>query len=211
MESFILHYDDFFPGDHEKVVSGPVDNEFIPLPAKDDGSDHIAAGRLAQLLLVVEDIEMLLDQIDSESSEEGMDVDELSRKIAKLEILNDLDESDEDWNDIPATNHADVNPVAFTEEEDSWESGEDPNEESNGDEEKEETEVAEQTDDNVLPTPTSPAITHSPRHSLQLAHLLSDTVSLTRSSSQIPDELNTRLFMLSQQLTSDIPGMFERR
>lgn len=207
MESFILHYDDFFPGNHEKGISGHIESEFIPLPAKDDGGDHIAAGRRAQRLLVVEDIEMLLDQIDSESSEEGVDVDELSRKIAKLEILNDLDESDDDWNDIPATNQADGNPVVFAEEEDSWEGEEDLNGESSGEEEEEEV---KQIDDNMPPSPTSPVIAHSPRHSLQLAHLLSDTVSLTRSSSQIPDELSTRLFMLSQQLTSDTPGMFRR-
>ena len=40
---------------------------------------------------------------------------------------------------------------------------------------------------------------------LKLSDLISDTVSLTRSSSQIPDELNTRLFMLNQQINSDTP------
>ena len=54
------------------------------------------------------------------------------------------------------------------------------------------------------PTPEKESTPRSLSH-LKLSDLISDTVSLTRSSSQIPDELNTRLFMLNQQINSDTP------
>lgn len=54
-----------------------------------------------------------------------------------------------------------------------------------------------------------PKTTHEPTprslSHLKLSDLISDTVSLTRSPSQIPDELNTRLFMLNQQINSETP------
>lgn len=42
---------------------------------------------------------------------------------------------------------------------------------------------------------------------LTLSDLFSDTASLTRTSSEVPEEENTRLFLLNQQLTSDHPGI----
>ena len=42
---------------------------------------------------------------------------------------------------------------------------------------------------------------------LPLSDLFSDTASLTRTSSEVPEEENTRLFLLNQQLTSDHPGI----
>lgn len=47
--------------------------------------------------------------------------------------------------------------------------------------------------------PNSPVLT--------LSDLFSDTASLTRTSSEVPEEENTRLFLLNQQLTSDHPGI----
>lgn len=47
--------------------------------------------------------------------------------------------------------------------------------------------------------PNSPVLT--------LSDLFSDTASLTRTSSEVPEEVNTRLFLLNQQLTSDHPGI----
>ena len=69
--------------------------------------------------------------------------------------------------------------------------------------------VAEPTNESAVepiaqPVPEKESTPRSLSH-LKLSDLISDTVSLTRSSSQIPDELNTRLFMLNQQINSDTP------
>ena len=69
--------------------------------------------------------------------------------------------------------------------------------------------VAEPTNESTVgpiaqPVPEKESTPRSLSH-LKLSDLISDTVSLTRSPSQIPDELNTRLFMLNQQINSDTP------
>lgn len=173
---------------------------------------------------------MLLDQLDSgdeeEEEEEEVDVEELSRKIATLEVMNDLDDSEDDWNDIPGTNE---NEKIVEEEEKVVieEEQEEDNEmvvevvenevvrevmEEGAFEIATETPAISQIESNQekvgLPSNITPSPTPTP--TLRLADLFSSTVSLTRSPSLVPDELNTRMFMLSQQLSSDTPGKYMR-
>ena len=67
--------------------------------------------------------------------------------------------------------------------------------------------ITNPTTDPITEFTTEPIAESTPRSlsHLKLSDLISETVSLTRSPSQIPDELNTRLFMLNQQINSDTP------
>ena len=171
---------------------------------------------------------MLLNELgsgDEEEEEVGeVDVDELSRKIATLEVMNDLDDSEDDWSDIPGTNENEE----IVEEEGNVNACENDEEKLDVIVEKVENEIVEEVkEDEVSETATVPTsqlentqekesekgeMSSSsippppPTPTLCLADLFPSTVSLTRSPSLVPDDLNTRMFMLSQQLTSDTPG-----
>ena len=140
-----------------------------------------------------------------------MDLDEINRQLKENPILHDLGISESDEDDSaqkkesadsakesevstePVQSNAiaesmeqktEVNEVPASDATDKTQEGGDAN---TGDKQ---AETSEKT--------LSPVIT--------LSDLFSDTASLSRTSLTVPEEANTRLFLLSQQLASDHPG-----
>lgn len=141
-----------------------------------------------------------------------MDLDEINRQLKENPILHDLgiSESDEDDSaqkkesaDSAKESEASTEPVQSNAIAESMEQKTEVNEvpasdatdktpEEGGDANTgdKQAETSEKT--------LSPVIT--------LSDLFSDTASLSRTSLTVPEEANTRLFLLSQQLASDHPG-----
>ena len=141
-----------------------------------------------------------------------MDLDEINRQRKENPILHDLgiSESDEDDSaqkkesaDSAKESEVSTEPVQSNATAESMEQNTEVNEvpasdatnktpEEGGDANTgdKQAETSEKT--------LSPVIT--------LSDLFSDTASLSRTSLTVPEEANTRLFLLSQQLASDHPG-----
>lgn len=164
----------------------------------------------------------------------GETVEEISRQIENCDVLNELDDSTDVANSSISVEKSGIDQIVESATEPSESAVEqvsesvitpdadlvseqmaepipEPATELNHESAAEPTvePVAEPTNESAVepiaqPVPEKESTPRSLSH-LKLSDLISDTVSLTRSLSQIPDELNTRLFMLNQQINSDTP------
>lgn len=141
-----------------------------------------------------------------------MDLDEINRQLKENPILHDLgiSESDEDDStekkesaDSAKVSEASTEPVQSNATAETTEQKTEVNEvpASDATDKTPEERDAAKTDSKQAETSEK-----TPSPVITLSDLFSDTASLSRTSLTVPEEANTRLFLLSQQLASDHPG-----
>lgn len=161
-----------------------------------------------KLIKQIADIENLIEDIDVNSDEGDIDVEELSRTLESMEIMNTLDQ-EEERNEIetisekvPVEEEQPVEAVDQTTVEEQPDKAENQDtEEGQPDKEVDQATEDVTVEEKPLEEPQSTQPTQ-----FTLIDLFSETNTLSRSSALIPEEYNTRLFMLNQQLSSPQPG-----
>ena len=157
----------------------------VPREKEDDGMEE---GRIGGMSGGQEDLQKFLDQIEVDNEDEA----ELTRKIEECEVLNELNAGEEELSKqesekavpSPKENAAEVTPLQFT-----------------GDVHSPSPHAAFGS---LLPSPTPLPSSHS---NVKLSELTSVTPSPRDSSPSVPDDQNTRLFLLSQQIASETPDV----
>lgn len=166
-----------------------------------------------------------MNETKEEDDNEPVDLEEIDRQLNANPVINQLnglelsgvgDKSQEGVSSV-------IEDSVEKRSEDVKEKSEDVKEKDNAAEEKDSAEKKDNTIEKTNETITEqneevkPAVAEENEKAktdkqpnspvLTLSDLFSDTASLTRTSSEVPEEVNTRLFLLNQQLTSDHPGI----
>ena len=163
----------------------------------------------------------IIDEIDTNSVDEDVDVEELSRALESMEVMNELDEENKEEEGIKEIDTA-KKTIEEPLQSESIEEITKPNsmeeatehetiakvEEASAEVTKIDEKGAVQTsieEKDAVQSSIEKPIPEKKASLLTLHDLFSETTTLSRSSDTIPEEYNTRLFMLNQQLSSAHP------